>query len=233
VALGDHQARLGFFRDDRLHQIANTFWPLSSGWPRTVLDDRGRLDHPVVYRGRCGRCRGTRCGGVLWTRLRSRAGARLDRLDGVPGPTNSGRADLCQLDGDARPQRAGTGHDRDNDVSVPGSLLGQATLRSQYCKGPPPGVVSTHFGTAIVVVTCRVRTPEAHRSCRQAETPPAAGLRPGVGHVPRLPSEPAIVSATTAVMPANVTDLMTRASPSVEPGQPWTSGPSRRRCVAF
>lgn len=38
--------------------------------------------------------------------------------------------------------------------------------------------------------------------------------------VARLPSEPAIVSATTAVMPANVTDLMTRASPSVEPGQP-------------
>jgi hypothetical protein len=36
--------------------------------------------------------------------------------------------------------------------------------------------------------------------------------------VARLPSEPAIVSAMTAVMPANVTDLMTRASPSVEPG---------------
>jgi len=38
--------------------------------------------------------------------------------------------------------------------------------------------------------------------------------------VARLPSEPAIVSAMTAVMPANATDLMTRASPSVEPGQP-------------
>lgn len=40
------------------------------------------------------------------------------------------------------------------------------------------------------------------------------------GTVARLPSEPAIVSAMTAVVPANVTDLMTRASPSVEPGQP-------------
>ena len=61
---------------------------------------------------------------------------------------------------------------------------------------------------------------EAHRSGRQAETPLAPEYVQASDVVARLPSESAIVSATTAVMPANVTDLMTRACPSVEPGQP-------------
>jgi hypothetical protein len=51
------------------------------------------------------------------------------------------------------------GHDRDNEVSVPGSLLGQATLRPQYYGRAASGHGSTHVGTAIVVVPHQVRTP--------------------------------------------------------------------------
>jgi len=47
----------GFFREDRLHQMANASSPLSSRLPKAVRGDCGRPDHPLVDRGCCGRGR--------------------------------------------------------------------------------------------------------------------------------------------------------------------------------
>jgi hypothetical protein len=70
-------------------------------------------------------------------------------------------------------------------------------------------------GADPVLVTSWMKETQARRA--RGSTAQETSATPS-DTVARLPSEPAIVSATTAVMPANVTDLMTCASPSVEPG---------------